>query len=46
MDNEEKCITMTWKRQKVMDNWLSKCVMDVLKQFDNVSSVSKRLKDK
>ncbi|KAK1584306.1 hypothetical protein Q3G72_031799 [Acer saccharum] len=46
MEKEEKCMAMRWKRQRVVDNWLSKCAVGVLKQFGNVSSVSKRLKDK
>ncbi|KAK3211864.1 hypothetical protein Dsin_016570 [Dipteronia sinensis] len=46
MEKEKKCMTMRWKRQRDVDNWLSKCAVGVLKQFGNVSSVSKRLKDK
>ncbi|KAK2661896.1 hypothetical protein Ddye_000470 [Dipteronia dyeriana] len=46
MEKEEKCMTMRWKRQRVEDKWLSKCVVGVLRHFGNISSVSKRLKDK
>ncbi|KAK1571163.1 hypothetical protein Q3G72_012814 [Acer saccharum] len=42
----EACFNMSWKSEKGVEEWLSRCAVGVLKKFANISSVSKRLSNK
>ncbi|KAK4844507.1 hypothetical protein QYF36_021049 [Acer negundo] len=42
-ERKEQCLSMSWIKHKLTDEWLSRCAIEPLKAFSSISSVNRRL---